>query len=82
MPTILRINGLRVVIYPNDQRPPHVHIIGAEKEVVFNLGCPHGPPTLHASHGFTTAALNRVASALTSALSVLCGEWERIHDDH
>ena len=82
MPTILRINGLRVVIYPNDHRPPHVQIIGAEKEAVFNLGCPHGPPTLRASYGFTTAALNRIASALTAALSTLCDEWECIHDDH
>jgi hypothetical protein len=26
MPTILRIGGLRVTIFPNDHRPPHVHI--------------------------------------------------------
>src|SRR3546814_10225859 len=25
MPTVLRIDGLRVVIYPNDHRPAHVH---------------------------------------------------------
>ncbi|WHZ20694.1 MAG: hypothetical protein OJF55_002843 [Rhodanobacteraceae bacterium] len=28
MPTILRLGGLRVVIYPNDHRPAHVHVIG------------------------------------------------------
>ncbi|MCF3947436.1 DUF4160 domain-containing protein [Acidiphilium iwatense] len=26
MPTVLRIGGLRVVVYPNDHRPPHVHV--------------------------------------------------------
>jgi len=28
MPTVLRFEGLRVVIYPNDHRPAHVHVIG------------------------------------------------------
>lgn len=82
MPTVLRIGGLRVVIYPNDHRPPHVHVIGTESEAVFILDCPAGPPTLRGSYGFTTAALNRIASALAAALPALCGEWERIHGDH
>jgi hypothetical protein len=42
MPTILRFNGLRVVVYPNDHRPAHVHVIGAGCEAVFNLNCPDG----------------------------------------
>lgn len=84
MPTALRIGGLRVVIYPNDHRPPHVHVqgAGAGAEVVFVLNCPAGPPTLRGSFGFTTAELNRIASALAANLAALCGEWERIHDDH
>jgi hypothetical protein len=28
MPTVLRIGGLRVVIYPNDHPPAHVHVLG------------------------------------------------------
>ena len=36
MPTVLRIGGLRVVIYPNDHRPAHVHVIG-DGEAVFIL---------------------------------------------
>lgn len=82
MPTALRIGGLRVVIYPNDHRPPHVHVRGAGKEAVFILNCPAGPPALRGSFGFTTAELNRIASALVVNLAVLCGEWECIHGDH
>lgn len=82
MPTLMRIGGLRVVIYPNDHRPPHVHVIGAEGEAVFILNCPDGPPGLRGSQGFTTAELNRIASALQAALPMLCSEWERIHGDH
>lgn len=28
MPTVDVIDGLRVVVYPNDHRPAHVHVIG------------------------------------------------------
>lgn len=46
MPTVLRIDGLRVVIYPNDHRPAHVHVIGRRCEALFFLRCPDGPPEL------------------------------------
>jgi Domain of unknown function (DUF4160) len=44
MPSVDVIDGLRVVIYPNDHRPAHVHVIGSGCEAVFNLHCPEGPP--------------------------------------
>jgi hypothetical protein len=53
MPTILRIDGLRVVIYPNDHSPEHVHVIGPDREAVFELHCPDGPVALRESVGFT-----------------------------
>ena len=81
MPTALRIDGLWVVIYPNDHRPPHVHVLGAGTEAVFILNCPVGPPTLRGSFGFTTAELNRIASALAENLTALCAEWERVDAD-
>jgi hypothetical protein len=37
--TVLRIGNLPVVIYPNDHRPAHVHVIGADGEAVFVLSC-------------------------------------------
>jgi hypothetical protein len=37
MPTVLTIFGLRVVIYPNDHRPAHVHVQGGGCEAVFNM---------------------------------------------
>ena len=37
MPTIDRIGKLRVVIYPNDHRPAHVHVIGPKREAIFML---------------------------------------------
>ena len=40
VPTVLRFDGLRAVMYPNDHRPAHVHTIGRGHEAVFNLNCP------------------------------------------
>jgi hypothetical protein len=37
VPTVLRIEGLRVVIYPNDHPPAHVHVIGPGWVVVVDL---------------------------------------------
>lgn len=80
MPTILRFDGLRVVIYPNDHSPAHVHVIGAEGEAVFVLHCPSGPPTLREAFGFRKRELRRIAAELTDELQTLCFAWETIHD--
>lgn len=37
MPTVLRFDGLRVVICPNDHLPGHVHVVGADCEAVIEL---------------------------------------------
>jgi hypothetical protein len=40
MPTVLRVAGLRIVIYFADHRPAHVHVVGRGGEAVFDLNCP------------------------------------------
>jgi hypothetical protein len=82
MPTVMRIDGLRVAIYTNDHRPPHVHVLGPGKEAVFLLDAPTGRPTLRGSLGFTTVELNRIAVRLADKLALLSSEWERLHHDH
>jgi len=82
MPTILRIDGLRVVVYPNDHRPAHVHVIGNGCEAVFNLHCPAGPPELRENFGFSEKALVRIAKVLGTELASACQHWEQIHGDY
>lgn len=82
MPTVLRFDGLRVVIYPADHRPAHVHVIGDGGEAVFILHCPDGPPELRESYGFDLRALNRIERAVAAKIPALCGEWSRIYGDH
>ena len=79
MPTVLRIGGLRVVVYPNDHRPPHVHVIGDGCEAVCRLNCPAGPVELRENYGFSPPETGRIVTALGRQLEMLCGEWERIH---
>jgi len=53
VPTVLRFDGLRAAIYPNDHRPAHAHVIGPGSEAVFHLNCPGGPVSLRESYGFS-----------------------------
>ena len=80
MPTVDRFGGLRVVIYSNDHRPAHVHVIGNGCEAVFNLNCPEGPPELRENFGFSLAEVNRIQAALANRLAHLCAQWSQIHD--
>lgn len=79
MPTVLRFDGLRVVSYPNDHRPAHVHVIGKGCEAVFDLQCPRGPPKLRENYGFARPDLTRIQKVLVGALDALCEAWRRIH---
>ena len=81
MPTIFRFDGLRVVIYPNDHRPAHIHVMGRGCEAVFNLHCPKGPSELREKYGFSVNELTRIRAALAVNLAAACREWERIHGD-
>jgi hypothetical protein len=79
VPTVLRIDGLRVVVYPNDHRPAHVHVIRDGCEAVFNLNCPDGPPQLRENYGFSEKETGRIEAIVTENLMQLCREWRRIH---
>jgi Domain of unknown function (DUF4160) len=79
MPTVLRLAGLRVAIYPNDHRPAHVHVLGPAREAIFILNCPDGPPRLRGSVGFGVRALNQLEAELQRALGELCEGWSRLH---
>lgn len=79
MPTVLRSEGLRVVIYPNDHRPAHVHVISKGCEAVFNLCCPTGSVELRENYGFSLREVRNVERVLTDHLAALCNQWKRIH---
>ena len=79
VPTVLRFEGLRVVVYPNDHRPAHVHVIGRGCEAVFDLNCPAGPAEVREVYRFSQHETRHIAGTLTNRLVELCAEWEAIH---
>jgi Domain of unknown function (DUF4160) len=81
MPTVLRFEGLRVVIYPNDHRPAHVHVIGKGCEAVFHLHCLAGPVVLRENYGFSRREIVNIGGVLMDRKMELCGAWERIHGE-
>jgi hypothetical protein len=81
MPTTHRFEGLRVVIYPNDHRPAHVHVIGRGREAVFTLNCEVGPVELRESYRFSRREIAHIQAVLESHREELCSAWEEIHGD-
>jgi hypothetical protein len=79
VPTITRILGLRAVIYFNDHRPAHVHVIGRTCEAVFSLHCQRASLQLLENYGFKRAEVARIKSALMKIVTALCTAWEDIH---
>jgi hypothetical protein len=61
MPIVLRIGAIRVGIYPNDHRPPHVHVAGHGNEAVFVLNIPLGSVSLRENYGFARRDLTAIA---------------------
>ncbi len=79
VPTVFRFDGLRVVIYPNDHRPEHVHVMDGGCEAVFRLNCQRGPVALRENYGFKKSAIRRIQGQLNENVTTLCIAWEEIH---
>ena len=81
MPSVLPpYKGWRIVIYTNDHRPPHVHIIGTQEQARFELLCDLGQVRLTTNIGFKQRQLQQLESYLLKHVAHLCQEWGRIHD--
>ncbi len=79
MPTIHRFHGFRVVVYPNDHRPAHVHVMGKGCEAVFRLNPPDGPASLRENFGFSERDLTMIAAELDRHRVALYAQWSAIH---
>ena len=79
LPTVLKFAGLRVVIYFNDHRPAHVHVIGPACEALFHLNCPSGPVELRENFRFSWRDIATIENELAKSLDALCQTWEQIH---
>ena len=79
MPTVLRIDGLRYVIWPNEHAPPHVHVFSAEAEAKIDLGVDDGNPRLVDNRRMTKSDLAKALRAVFEHRTMLVQKWSEIH---
>ena len=78
MVTVLRAEGLRVVIYANDHAPAHVHVFG-DGEAKINLVGDQGAPALVWADNMTRGEVRRSMRVVVGQLGFLLQRWEDIH---
>jgi hypothetical protein len=79
--TILRVRGLRVVIYLNDHAPPHVHVIGPDAEAKIALGQRGSRATIVSNDGLSPALLAAALAEIDRNQALLAQRWRDIHGD-
>lgn len=80
MPTILRQNGFRVIIYLNDHLPSHVHILKGGGEIKIDLGNSKSKPKLIAIVGaIKNQEVAKALELVTDNQAFLLAKWKEIH---
>ena len=77
MPTVLRLGSLRVVIYPNDHEPPHVHLLGPGCRAKIRLGTAGRKPSIVSNDGVSLAQLGRALLAIDVDRVLLRRAWRQ-----
>jgi hypothetical protein len=80
MPTVLRIDGLKFVIWPNDHAPPHVHVFSAEAHATIGLGEQDGYPRLIENQRMKKADLAKALKAVFNHRLALMRKWSEFHE--
>jgi hypothetical protein len=78
MVTVLRANGLRVIIFVNDHPPAHVHVFG-DGEAKINLMGIDGAAGLVWADGMSRSEIRRAMRLVMEQQAFLLRRWEDIH---
>jgi Domain of unknown function (DUF4160) len=84
MPTIIRVDGFRVVIYPNDHIPAHVHVVKGSGEVRIDLGSIEAeilPSIMSISGKISDKDVVKALRLVAEHQSELLDEWGKIHGE-
>jgi hypothetical protein len=79
MPTVLRVDALRFVIWLNDHAPPHVHVFSSDAEATIGLGGPSGHPRVIENRRMKQADLAKALRAVFNHRSALLQKWSEYH---
>lgn len=77
MVTVLRAEGLRVVIFVDDHHPAHVHVFG-DGQAKINLAGAGETPELVWAEGMTRGEVRRAMRVVAEAQMALLARWESI----
>ena len=79
MPTVIKKDGFRIVIYPHDHLPPHVHVLKQSSEVRIELNESGNPNLLSISGDISDRDIQRSLDLVNEHQSVLLNKWREIH---
>jgi hypothetical protein len=79
MGTVLRIGAWRVMIYTQDHRPSHVHVVSGAGRAKILLNCPDDPAVPEHARGMDAAILRRLVREIENELTRLCNAWRETH---
>ena len=77
MPTIIKQDGFRVVIWPNDHLPPHVHVFKHEAEVKIAL---LEPIVFNVEGQISNKNLVKALNLVIEHQIELLKRWKEIHE--
>jgi hypothetical protein len=78
MVTVLRVDGLRIVIFLNDHEPAHVHVFG-DGEAKIDLAAADGTPKLVWAEGMNRSEARRAMRIVIETQKELLAKWSEIH---
>lgn len=79
MPTLFHVGAWRVVIFPNDHEPAHVHLVGPEGYAKFAIGRRPDDVSLLETEGVPTPILRRAAAQVIDRHAQCLESWSAIH---
>jgi hypothetical protein len=80
MPTVLRKDGFRVIIYFDDHLPSHAHVMSADSEVKISLGSETAQPEVLEYRGKRSTAI-KALELVISHQGELLEAWRGIHGE-
>ncbi len=79
MPTVLRVDGFQVRIFPNDHPPAHVHVFKGGAAIVIELGTASRPPRIREISGMTRPDAVKAVTLVEEQQILLRRKWEELH---
>ncbi len=78
MPTIIFQNGFRIMIYPNDHPPPHVHAFKSGQSVI-NLGDDRTKPFVRENRGMSVRDERLALKLVAENREILWEKWSEMY---